>query len=192
MGDTAEAVIEILRSDSGDPRELRARLLDALPPSTDLDERTVDLLARALRGGLGDEQLSINADVQGNLDFWGTLRDRFPSAPRLRAIHADTLLLIGRPEQAGDEFLEAFAIEPRVMYAFGGELRDLFEGRGGMPWALYRAATARAAELHDANGNRQYVREVTDELLAEFRDDAAALRSILAMLRAGGTGPPAS
>jgi hypothetical protein len=191
--DTAEAITAVLRSRRGDGvRELLRRLLDALPAGAPPDDHAIDILSSALRGGLGDEQGHIDEDPEAHLAFWRTLSERFPQIPRLHGIYADTLLLTGQPDDARIEFLSAFAADPRVLYAFGGELRDLFESAGGLPWALYRATAARAAELDDAKGNREYVRELTDQLTNEFRNDREALQAILAILRSGGDRRPRS
>jgi hypothetical protein len=188
MTDATEAVTAVLRSRSPDDgvNAVLHRLASALPADTPPDDRTIDILAGALRGGLGDEAEHVAEDPQAHVEFWRTLADRFPQVPRLRGIYADTLLLVGRPDEARTEFLAAFAVDPTVLYAFAGEVRDLFESAGGLPWGLYRATVARAAELDDPEGNREYVRELTNELVGEFRGDQRALQAILAELRAGG------
>jgi hypothetical protein len=184
--DTAEAITAVLRSGHGqDLRELLDRLSEALPGQTPPDDHAIDILSGALRGGLGDEHDHIDEDPAAHLAFWKALSERFPQVPRLRGIYADTLLLTGRPDEALTEFLAAFAVDPRVLYAFGGELRDLFESRGGLPWALYRATAVRAAELDDPEGNRDYVQDVTKELADEFRHDPRTLQAIFAVLRSG-------
>src|SRR5207249_2309971 len=84
---TADAIMTVLRSSRGrDLRGLLDRLSEALPPQAPPDDRAIDILSRALRGGLGDEQDHIDEDPEAHLAFWKTLSERFPQVPRLRGI----------------------------------------------------------------------------------------------------------
>ncbi|MCX5557530.1 hypothetical protein [Streptomyces sp. NBC_00038] len=187
---TGEAAVRRALRDrrSDEPTRLwLSRLLNTLSrvPSPSL----VDDLADTLRGGLGDEHRHLEDDPDAHLAFWRDVSARYPEVPRLRALYADTLLLTGHKEAALDEFLAAFAADPRLLYAFSGELRDFFESRGGRAWALYRVVVIKAAELDDPQTHSGYINEQREELMAVVRANPDYAAAVLAVLRSPSGSP---
>jgi hypothetical protein len=149
-------------------------LLELLPGDESLDAETVGELEHSIRGGFGDEDTHIAGHYDEHIAFWRELARRYPGSPKLLGFEADTLLLAGRVEEAMKRFLDAFAVEPRLVYEFGGEIAD-FMGRDPDDWLAYQLVLVRAAL---ANDDREYASDLYSTLLKQYANDEPAMRTI--------------
>jgi hypothetical protein len=168
------------------------RALQLLGSETIINERVIGQLDHHLRGGLGNEGLRASMDPDAHVRFWRILADRFPTIAKLRGLLADTLFVTGHPEDARREFLSAFRMDPRLVYSFSGDVQDLFAAGSERDHALYRALTIKAAELDDPHGNADYVRELTDGFISDYRDHPDLLRESLTIINSAPTPGEAS
>ena len=140
-----------------------------------MQDDSLDLVEQELRGGYGWEYTKIQDEYNEHISFWRRLAQRFPEKPKLKGILADTLLLAGRKDEALDLSLEAFRLDPILVYKFGGELNDFYKEKGGEHWLDYQLVLVRAALESE---NEEYAREVYQRLLEEHRGDEAAMKKI--------------
>ena len=158
------------------------RLLDAMPPDSDVDDELLDQLWHAVNGSLGEEHARVGEDPEAYRDFWARTAARLPSHPLARAAYADTLLLTGDTDDARPEMLAAFESDPTLIYKMSGEWRDVMERAGGKDWVAYRALAVRAAVLDDPSMHEEYIAEELRGLIDDLGDDQDLRREALRIL----------
>lgn len=181
------AVVAILaRAGLGDPPEaLHRALLGALPAGTPLGDASLARITVALRGPRRDGEDGIDAD-HPHLEFWQTLRQRFPDNAYLAACYGDELARDGQEAAAAGELLTAFELDPALFVEFGDEILPACERLGGALWLRFRLAELRArieGEPEVEDDDFEDVREQYSELLEDCADDPDAMARVRALGR---------
>ena len=161
-------------------------IIDAFGTDERVADRTLENLRHWVFGLDGSEYVRVGDEWDVYLDFWRRMTERFPAQPRLRRLHAETLLMMDRISESMEEFLSALEADPHV--GFPGDLNEFMQGDPRW-WRDYRLLLLRGAlERNDDGDEDDYIQELLAELKHDYRDEPATLARIQEQLdRAGWT-----